>query len=76
MIMPTEVQHLSPEAAQIILNTLPEKIQLGLRAYAAQIEYPIELVIEMMIAGFLDEDAISFEGCQPLRDMNFVKLAS
>ena len=31
-----------------------QKIQLGLRAYVAQIEYPIELVMEMMIAGFLD----------------------
>lgn len=69
-------EHLSPESAQIILNTLPEKIQLGLHAYAAQIEYPIELVIEMMIAGFLDEDAISFEGCKPLRGMNFVRPAA
>lgn len=68
-----QTEHLSPEAAQTILNTLPEKIQLGLRAYAAQIDYPIEVVIEMMIAGFLDEDAMSFEGCQPLRGMNFVK---
>lgn len=74
--MMTETEHLSPEAAQTILNTLPEKIQLGLRAYAAQIEYPIELVIEMMVAGFLDEDAVSFEGCKPLRGMNFVKQAS
>lgn len=35
-------EHLTPETAEIILNTLPEKIQLGLRADAAQIEYPIE----------------------------------
>ena len=67
-------EHLSPEAAQIILNTLPEKIQLGLRAYAAQIEFPIENVIEMMIAGFLDEDAVSFKGCKPLAGMNFQKV--
>lgn len=66
-------EHLTPETAQIILNTLPDKIQLGLRAYAAQIEFPIELVIEMMIAGFLDEDAVSFEGCKPLAGMNFQK---
>ena len=74
--MPTETEHLSPEAAQTILNTLPEKIQLGLRAYAAQLDYPIEIVIEMMIAGFLDEDSMSFDGCMPLRGMNFVKVAS
>lgn len=65
-------EHLTPETAQIILDTLPEKIQLGLRAYAAQIEN----VIEMMIAGFLDEDAASFEGCKPLRGMNFVEPTS
>ena len=53
-----------------------QKIQLGLLAYVAQIEYPIELVMEMMIAGFLDEDAVSFEGCKPLREMNFVKPVS
>ena len=71
-----QTEHLSPEAAQTILNMLPERIQLGLRAYAAQINYPIELVIEMMIAGFLDEDALTFEGCQPLRGMNFVQPAA
>lgn len=73
--MPTD-QHLTPEAAGIILSTLPEKIQLGLRAYAAQIDYPIEAVIEMMIAGFLDEDSVDFGGCKPLNGMNFVKQAS
>jgi hypothetical protein len=65
-------ESLSPEAAQLILNSLPEKIQLGLKAYAAQIDQPIEGVLEIMIAGFLDEDAISFTKCQPLRGMQFV----
>ncbi|MBE9009410.1 hypothetical protein IQ250_04245 [Pseudanabaenaceae cyanobacterium LEGE 13415] len=63
---------LSPEAAQVIMSALPEKIQLGLKAYAAQVEQPIEGVLEMMISGFLDEDAISFANCQPLRGMNFI----
>ncbi|KAM3106179.1 hypothetical protein [Phormidesmis sp. 146-33] len=65
-------ESLSPEAAQLILNSLPEKIQLGLKAYAAQVDQPIEGVLEMMIAGFLDEDSISFKKCQPLRGMQFV----
>ncbi|MGG6266952.1 hypothetical protein ACQ4M3_30955 [Leptolyngbya sp. AN03gr2] len=63
---------LSPEAAQVIMSALPEKIQLGLKAYAAQVGQPIEGILEMMIAGFLDEDAISFANCQPLRGMHFI----
>ncbi|MBM0745783.1 hypothetical protein JOY44_30890 (plasmid) [Phormidium sp. CLA17] len=45
---------------------LPDKIRLGLLTYAAQIEQPIESIVEMAIAGFLDEDSISFSGCNPL----------
>ena len=70
------VEHLTPEAAQTVLNTFPEKIRLGLLTYAAQVEQPIEAVIEMAIAGFLDEDSISFSGCQPLAGMNFSRRAS
>lgn len=69
-------QKASPQIGGKYVPYSTQKIQLGLRAYAAQIEYPIELVIEMMIAGFLDEDAVSFEGCKPLREMNFVKPVS
>lgn len=47
--------HLSNTAAQALLNAIPEKIKLGLIAYAAELEYPmtygrsltIEVVIEM-----------------------------
>jgi hypothetical protein len=70
--MQATTESLTPEAAEQILSALPEKIQLGLKTYAAQIEQPIEGVIEMMVAGFLDEDAISFTNCQPLRGRNFV----
>jgi hypothetical protein len=69
--MQLATEHLTPEAAQTVLSTLPEKIKLGLLTYAAQIDQPIEAVIEMAIAGFLDEDSISFSGCQPLAGMNF-----
>jgi hypothetical protein len=58
--------HLSETSAQALLNSVPEKIKLALIAYAAELEYPIEAVIEMAIAGFLDEDAISFIDCQPM----------
>ncbi|KAM3112787.1 hypothetical protein [Phormidesmis sp. 146-33] len=64
--MQTKTEHLSPEAAQTFLNALPEKIRLGLMTCAAQLEYPIEAVIEMAIAGYLDEDSVSFVGCNPV----------
>ena len=48
--------HLSNTAAQALLNTIPEKIKLALTAYAAELEYPIEAVIEMAIAGFWDDE--------------------
>ena len=60
------MSHLSNTAAQALLNAVPEKIKLALIAYAAGLEYPIEAVIEMAIAGFLDEDAISFIDCHPM----------
>jgi len=63
-------EHLSPEAAQAFLQILPDKIRLGLLSYAAQIEQPIESVVEMAIAGFLDEDSISFSSCNPFAVAN------
>ena len=66
--------HLSNTAAQALLNTIPEKIKLALTAYAAELDYPIEAVIEMAIAGFLDEDAISFIDCQPMSTNGKLKM--
>jgi hypothetical protein len=71
--MQATTDHLTPEAAQMLLMTLPEQIRLGLLAYAAEIEQPVEVVIEMAIAGFLDEDALSFSNCRPLTGMKFIK---
>lgn len=70
-----KAEHLTPKAAEIILNTLPEKIQLGLRAYAAAIDFPIEAVIEMAISGFLDEDAVSFTDCKPISKTSLIQKA-
>ncbi|BAU15629.1 hypothetical protein LEP3755_61880 [Leptolyngbya sp. NIES-3755] len=55
---------LSPEAAKGILDLLPQKISHALREYATSIDYPIELVVEMAIAGFLDVDALTFADCR------------
>ena len=59
-------QHLSPAAIQTLLMAVPEKIRIALIAYAEELEYPVEAVIEMAIAGLLDEDAITFADCKPM----------
>lgn len=57
--------HLSPELAQTFLEGLPAPIRAGLEARAKEINYPVWAVIEMAIAGYLDEEALSFVDCQP-----------
>ena len=61
------LEQLSPTDAQIILARLPEKIRVSLMNRAKEIEYPIEAVLEMAIASFLDSEALSFTDCQPGR---------
>jgi hypothetical protein len=58
---------LSPVDAAAILERLPERIQAALVARAAEIEYPIEAIIEMAIASFLDTEALGFADCKPGR---------
>ncbi|MGB8701288.1 hypothetical protein [Altericista sp. CCNU0014] len=66
--MQTKVQEqLSPIDAKVILERLPERIQEALVARASEIEYPIEAVIEMAIASFLDTEALGFADCKPGR---------
>ncbi|BAU11288.1 hypothetical protein LEP3755_17810 [Leptolyngbya sp. NIES-3755] len=60
-------EQLSPADAEVILGRLPERIQTALIARAAEIEYPIEAVIEMAIASFLDTEALGFVDCRPGR---------
>lgn len=58
-------EHLSPVAARMILAALPEKIREAFERRAAEIEYPVEAVLEMALAGFLDSECLSFSDCQP-----------
>jgi len=58
-------EHLSPVAVKMILAALPDRIQRGLLGHAAETGYPIELVLEMAIAGFLDSECINFADCKP-----------
>jgi hypothetical protein len=61
------LEQLSPADAQVILERLPERIRAALIAHAAKIEYPIEAVVEMAIANFLDSEALGFADCKPGR---------
>jgi hypothetical protein len=63
----TTFEQLTPAAAQNILDQLPERIRLALVNRAAEIEYPVEAVVEMAIAGYLDREAIGFADCKPGR---------
>jgi hypothetical protein len=66
--MQTKLQEqLSPVDAEVILERLPERIQAALVTRAAEIEYPIEAVLEMAIASFLDTEALGFVDCKPGR---------
>ena len=60
-------EQLSPSDAEVILERLPERIRVALIDRAAEIEYPIEAVIEMAIASFLDTEALGFADCKPGR---------
>lgn len=60
-------EQLSPADAELILGRLPEWIRAALIVRAAEIEYPIEAVIEMAIASFLDTEALGFADCKPGR---------
>lgn len=53
--------------AQAILDRLPERIRTALIARAAEIEYPVEAVVEMAIASYPDEEALGFADCKPHR---------
>jgi hypothetical protein len=66
--MQTQLQErLSLSDAEIILLRLPDRIRKALIARAAEIEYPIEAVVEMAIASFLDTEALGFADCKPGR---------
>lgn len=60
-------EQLSSADTEIILRRLPERIQAALIACAAEIEYPVEAVIEMAIASFLDTETLGFADCKPGR---------
>ncbi len=63
----TTYEQLTATAAQVILAQLPERIRTALIIRAAEMDYPVEAVVEMAIAGYLDSEAIGFADCKPTR---------
>ena len=63
----TSLEQLTPTAAQAILENLPERIRLAFIDRASEINYPVEAVVEMALAGYLDSEAIGFVDCKPNR---------
>jgi hypothetical protein len=61
------LEQLSVTDAQFILERLPERIRAAIIDRANEIEYPIEAVVEMAIASFLDAEALGFADCKPGR---------
>lgn len=53
----------SPHTESLLQIQVPEKIRQALEAYATENQFPIELVVEMALAQFLDVDAVTFEDC-------------
>lgn len=62
-----DYEQLSAADGQAILERLPERIRNAIIALATEIEYPIEAIVEMAIAGYLDPNAIGFADCKPGR---------
>lgn len=61
------LEQLSSDDAVVILEHLPKRIRTALTDRATEMEYPIETVVEMAIASFLDSEALGFADCKPGR---------
>ncbi len=60
-------EQLSAADGQAILERLPERIRNAILDRATEISYPVEAIVEMAIAGYLDPHAIGFADCRPGR---------
>jgi hypothetical protein len=61
------LEQLTPIAAQTILENLPERIKAAFIDRSAEINFPVEAVVEMALAGYLDSESIGFVDCKPNR---------
>jgi hypothetical protein len=56
-------QSLPVDGVRQFLEYVPDYVQKALNEKAIEMNCPIEAVVEMAIASFLDEEAFSFEDC-------------
>jgi len=54
-----ELEQLNSIAAQVILDQLPDRIKAAYIDRATRMNYPIEAVLEMALAGYLDGEAMT-----------------
>ena len=59
------IDHLSPVAARMMLAAFSSHVREAFERRAKEIDYPVEAVLEMAIAGFLDGKCLSFVDCKP-----------
>jgi hypothetical protein len=59
------IERLNPIAARMMLAAFPDHIREAFERRAKEIDYPVEAVLEMAVAGFLDREALSFIDCKP-----------
>ncbi len=57
------ILHLPPEAIHLLMTHLPDFVKVALIEKATQLEWSLEVAIEMATASFLDSEAFSFEDC-------------
>lgn len=60
-------EQLLPADGEAILSRLPERIRAAFVERASELDYPVEAVLEMALAGYLDQSAIAFVDCKPNR---------
>ena len=67
LCMSIELEQLTTTAAGAILEQLPDRIRAAYVGRATRLNYPVEAVLEMALAGYLDGEAIGFVDCKPMR---------
>ncbi|WP_068815716.1 hypothetical protein [Phormidesmis priestleyi] len=60
-------EQLSSADGQAILERLPERIRNAILDRATEISYPVEAIVEMAIADYIDSHTIDFADCKPGR---------
>lgn len=58
-----KIERLSAESAQDLMSAVPVYVKDAFEQRAIEIDYPLEALVEMALANFLDDEAISFEDC-------------